>query len=131
MKLSTRSKGEIAMLKVQLKAYEKNLVVSFPTNNEIYYDLIIDNPKNSKELKRSQVKYCNKKHGKNGLEIMLNNPSSKRIFYRHTDIDWLLVFLPSKDVILKYEQKYFHRKKRIYINLKQERSRWFYKHFIW
>jgi hypothetical protein len=126
--LNSRTKGEIGQLKIQLRAAELNLISSIPTT-EVYYDLILDNYK-TKEIYRAQIKYCNRKHGKN-LEIRLDNRSSKRIFYRHTDINWLLIFIPAKDVILKYEKKYFHRKSRIDINLVDPKSKWYYKNFIW
>ncbi len=130
MKLLSRSKGEIAMLKVQLKAHEKNLVCSLPSNNELYYDLIIDNPQNARGLQRVQVKYCNRKHG-NNIELMLGNPRSKRIHYLKSDVNTILVYLVSKDIVLKYDQKHFHRKKQLQINLNNSKSKWFYKKFIW
>lgn len=130
MKLLSRSKGEIAMLKVQLKIHEKNLVCSIPTNNELYYDLIIDNPNNSGEIARAQVKYCNRMHEKH-LQLRLDSNNSKRIFYRSTDIDIVLVYIPKLDVILKYEKKHFHRRKRIQINLDNPKSKWHYKRYIW
>lgn len=131
--LKSRSKGEIAVLKVQLRCYEKNLVVSLPTNNEIYYDIIIDNPNNATELKRAQIKYCNRKSSDNkkNLELILGDKKSKRIYYLKTDIQWILVYIPQLDVVLKYEQKQFHRKKTIQINLTNPSSIWYYKKYIW
>lgn len=126
--LNSRNKGEIGQLKIQIRAAELNLIASIPTT-EVYYDIIVDDYK-TKDIKRSQIKYCNRLHG-NNLELRLDNKKSKRIFYRHTDIDWLLVFLPSKNVILKYEKQHFHRKKRLTINLNDENSEWYYKNFIW
>jgi hypothetical protein len=131
MLLKTHSKGQIAVLKVQLRCYEKNLICSLPTNNEIYYDLILDDYL-TKEISRVQIKYCNRKHsGSKNLELNLNSPNSKRIYYQHTDIDLILVYLPCKEVILKYEKQHFHRKKQLTINLNDEKSKWYYKNFIW
>ena len=77
--LLSRSKGQIALLKVQLKLYEKNLVAAIPTNNEIFYDIIIDNPRNSKEMVRAQIKFCNRKKGTN-LELRLDNSANHKTF---------------------------------------------------
>jgi len=130
MKLSSRSKGEIACLKVQIKIYEKNLVPNYPDSNELYYDIIIDDPKDSRKLARCQIKYCNRLHGQN-LELRLDNKKSKRVHYLKTDIKYLLVYVAQKDVVLKYEQKFFHRKKQIQINLNDEKSPWFFRKFLW
>lgn len=130
MKLSSRSKGEIASLKVQIRIYEKNLVPNFPDSNELYYDVILDNPKNSSELARCQIKYCNRLHG-NNLELRLDNKSSKRIHYLKTDIKYLLVYLPSVDKVLRYEKQHFHRKKRLTININDVSSPWHYSKFVW
>ncbi len=111
------------MLKVQLRCYEKNLVASLPTNDELYYDLIIDDPKDSSQLARCQIKYCNRLHG-NNLELRLDNKKSKRIHYLKTDIKYLFVYIPKIDKVLKYEQKHFHRKKRLTINMKDIDSPW-------
>lgn len=130
MTLNSRSKGEIACLKVQIRIYEKNLVPNFPDSNELCYDVIIDDPKNSSKLARCQIKYCNRLHG-NNLELRLDNKKSKRIHYSKTNIKYLLVYLPSKDVVLKYEKQHFHHKSRLTINLNDASSLWFYKNFIW
>ena len=131
-KLLTRTRGQIAVLKVQLKATELGWLVNVPLNNEIYYDLVLDNFK-SKELKRVQIKYCNRRtsRNKNNLELNLTSRCSKRIFYKKTDIDWILVFIPEKDVVLKYEQEHFHRKKTLTINLVDKDSVYHYGRYVW
>ena len=131
MKLSTRSRGQIAMLKVQLRAAEKELLCNIPTNNEIYYDLILDNYK-TKEISRIQVKFCNRRCSANkNLELRLDNKRSKRIYYKSTDINWVLVYCPKIDKILKYEKEHFHRRKSLTINIKDVNSKWHWKKFEW
>lgn len=127
--LKSRNKGEIAMLQVQLAAAHKNYLISLPSSQESYYDILID-IKN--KIVRAQVKFCNRKSkNKENLELRLDNKDSKRIFYTKTSVDWILVFLPIKNVILKYEQDKFHRRKTIAINLTDKNSPFFYKNFIW
>lgn len=129
--LNSRNKGEIGQLKIQIRAAELNLIASLPST-EVYYDLILDNY-NTKEIYRAQIKWCNRKRSgnKNNLELSLSNKRSKRIFYKKSDINLILVYLPCKDVILKYEQEHFHRKKFITINLTNPTSKWYYKRYIW
>lgn len=127
MKLSTRSRGQIAQLKVELECSKRNYIISRPSI-DCYYDILID-IKNT--IIRSQIKYCNRKRSENGLSLRLDGKGSKRIFYTKTMIDWILVFVPTKDVILKYEKKHFHRKKTIYINLTNKKSEYYYEKFLW
>lgn len=131
MKLSTRTRGQIAVLKVQLKASEKELSISMPINNDLFYDIVLDNHK-TKKIYRGQIKYCNRRHSNSkNLELDLQNKRSKRIHYSKSDIDLLLVYLPEKDIVLKYEQEHFHKKRRLTINLSDVTSKWYYKNFIW
>lgn len=127
MKLSTRSKGEIAQLKVQLVAAGKNLPCSLPFNVDSFYDLLLDD---KGKISRVQIKYCNRKHDDH-LELRLDSPRSNRKHYSNKDVDLLLVFLPSKDVVLAYGPKKFHKKKVIQINLKDPNSKHYYKNYIW
>lgn len=129
--LNSRTKGEIGQLKIQIRAAELNLIASVPTT-EVYYDLILDDYK-TKEIYRAQIKYCHRKSSsnKNNLELGLGSSRSKRIFYKRTDINWILVYLPSKDLILKYEQQHFHRKKFLTINLTNPSSKWYFEKYIW
>jgi len=131
MKLSSRSRGQIAVLKVQLRACEKEWLCNIPINNEIYYDLILDHFK-TKEIVRVQIKYCNRRVSTNkNLELRLDNKRSKRIYYKDTDINWILVYVPKIDKILKYEKPHFHRKKSLTINLDKVDSPWHYSKFVW
>ncbi len=131
MKLFSRSKGQLAQLKVQIMAMNKNYSCSIPTNAESPYDIIIDNNKGI--ISRAQIKYCNRKssRSKNALELALFNTDSKRKHYLKENIDLLLVFLPRCDSILCYEPKFFHRKSRIQINLTNKQSKWYYKKYLW
>ena len=125
--LKTRSKCDIALLKVQLAAADKDFRCSKPTNDECFYDLVIDS---HKKIWRAQVKYCNHVD-KNNFQLRLDNKKSKRIFYSKSLIDIVLVYLSSKDVVLKYDQKLFHKKRRITINVNDPKSEWHYLKFLW
>jgi hypothetical protein len=126
--LNTSFKGEIAQLKVMLRATEKNYMVSRP-NTDCHYDLVIDTGK----LTRVQIKYCNRKsHGRESqLELRLDNTESNRKYYDRKDIDIILVYVPKIEKILMFESKRFHRKKTIHINLANKNSKHYYEKFIW
>lgn len=129
MKLHNSSKGQIAQLKCELECAKKNFISSLPTTPAIY-DLLIDD---GKKIYRAQIKYsnCFKKDCKNTLQLKLGGATLNREFYTEDDFDWLLVFLPSKDVILKYEAAFFHEKSSICINLDDKNSEIYYMKFLW
>lgn len=129
--LKTRSRGEIAQLKVQLACAERNFLYGLPQTSECFYDILIDDCKN-KKVYRAQIKFCNRK-GKNkqNLQLRLDNKGSKRIYYTKSMVDWVLVYVSEKDIILKYEHEHFHRKTTITINLVDKNSRFYYEKFIW
>ena len=127
MKLSTRSKGEIAMLKVMLRCAEKGLIVNIPSNNEICYDILIDD---NNKFFRSQIKYCGRKH-ENNLQLNLESVRSKRKYYLSKNVDLLFVYVPSVDKVLIYNAKKFHKKTRIQINLINKNSPHYFGKYIW
>lgn len=115
----TYSKGETAVLKVQLKAIEKDIIVSKPAV-EARYDLIFDD---NGELYRVQVKYCGRIIG-GAVQIDLNNQTrnnSNRRAYTREETDFILAYVPEKEVILKLPAELFDGKP--YINLRFEPSK--------
>lgn len=123
--LKSKSKGAIAELKVQIAAHEKNFTVSKPISDYLPYDLIIDN---GKKLLRTQIKYCNRRHG-NNLELLLFDKQNG--LYTSDEIDLLLVYCPAVDQILSFKQKDFHNKKQIQINIKNPKSKKYYSNYLW
>ena len=128
MKLLSSSKGEIAQLKVQIRAAEKNLISSIP-QTEVQYDIILDDNIN-KKIYRAQIKFCDRKHG-NNLQLNLCDTDGKRNHYTSDDIDILLVFLSKVDKILIYNSKKFHKKTSIQINLNDKKSPHYFEKYIW
>jgi hypothetical protein len=126
--LLSRSKGSIAELKIQIAAHEKNYTISKPVWDYLPYDLVIDT---GKKLLRTQIKYCNKKDGKNLVLAINKYDVKKRKKYTATEIDLLLVYCPAVDAILAFNNKIFHNKERLTININDENSEFFYKKFIW
>jgi hypothetical protein len=95
-----QAKAEIAMLKVQMRAIEKGMVVSKPTAEGTRYDLILDD---HGQLFRVQVKYSSvlATHSSGSIQIRLVKNDGKGCArpYADTEIDLLAVYLPSIDKI--------------------------------
>jgi hypothetical protein len=98
--MTPNQKGEIAELRVQLRAVEKGYVASRPSI-PCRYDLIIDT---GTELLRAQVKYVNSRcsHSKGSVTIGLR-PGRERgkkrssHLYTNDQIDLILVYVPAVD----------------------------------
>lgn len=135
-KKSTKQLGQIASLSVQLEATRRNYIVSIP-NTEERYDFIIDD---GKKISRVQVKSLEKlhsdvKHHKSlafDLKIYRyhRNRRTQKV-YSSKEIDLLLVYMPTLNVILAFGPKTFHKKKSIYITVSNPKSKWYYKNFLW
>ena len=102
--MDTRHKGEIAKLKVMLRAADKGFFVSVPTTEGCRYDLVIDD---YVRLWRAQCKYVTyKPSGSAGcVAVGLTKCSGyhkkgKYRPYTRQDIDVLVVYLPETDEIV-------------------------------
>ncbi len=127
-KLSTRNRGQIAQLQVELRANYKGFSTSKP-QTELDYDLIIDT---GKDLLKAQIKYCNRFNGNpDRLELKLYNEQSNRPYYSDSNIDILLVYIPKINQVLAYNSKMFNKKKTLAINLLNKNSKFYYEKFIW
>jgi len=93
--MTSQQKGEVAQLKVQVRAVEKGFIVARPTV-DCRYDLIIDT---GKKLLRAQVKYADGKssHAAGavllGLRRWAGNDSSRWRVYTGMEVDLLLVYV--------------------------------------
>ena len=121
--MDTAQKGEIAHLKVQLRAAEKGVVVSRPTT-EVRYDFVLDD---GKSLRRAQVKWGGSRspNSENAVCVDLRKDGGrrgKRRKYLSTEIDVLLVYVPELDRVLVFNSEHFHNKSNIMIRLAPTKS---------
>jgi PD-(D/E)XK endonuclease len=104
---STHQKGEIAQLKVQLRAAEKGIVLSKPVVDS-RYDFILDD---GHRLERVQVKYASGKapHSQGSVQINLKSWEGRKLRRRYcaTEVDALLVYVPQIDEVLRFESNIF------------------------
>jgi PD-(D/E)XK endonuclease len=104
---STHQKGEIAQLKVQLRAAEKGIVLSKPLVDS-RYDFILDD---GHRLERVQVKYASGKapHSQGCVKINLKSWSGRKLRRKYciNEVDALLVYIPQIDEVLRFEANIF------------------------
>jgi hypothetical protein len=103
----THQKGEIAQLKVQLRAAEKGVVLSKPLVDS-RYDFILDD---GQRLERVQVKYASGKapHSRGSVKVNLKSWEGRRLRRRYCagEVDALLVYIPQIDEVLRFEADVF------------------------
>jgi len=127
--LTSRLKGEIAHLKVQIRSAEKKFIISQPAI-DARYDFIIDT---GKRLFRTQVKYADSFDSSGSLKIRLKTRTGRNKVraYKKTDCDLILVYIPDKEYILNFTPEIFNNKSQLVINLKRKKSELFWRKFIW
>ena len=103
----THQKGEIAQLKVQLRAAEKGLILSKPLIDS-RYDFIIDD---GQKLERVQVKYASGKaqNSQGSIRVNLKSWEGRKLRRRYcaNEVDALLVYIPQIDRVLRFEAGFF------------------------
>jgi hypothetical protein len=133
---STHQKGEIAQLKVQLKAAEKGIVLSKPVVDS-RYDFILDD---GQKLERVQVKYASGKapHSQGSVKINLKSWEGRKLRRRYcaNEVDTLLVYIPQMDEVLRFEANIFCERASFTVRLEpakngQTKSILNAKDFIW
>lgn len=103
----THQKGEIAQLKVQMRAMEKGVVLSKPLVTT-RYDFILDD---GVKLERAQVKYASGKaqNSEGSVRVHLKSWEGRKLrrTYCEDEVDTLLVYIPQIDEVLKFESTFF------------------------
>jgi hypothetical protein len=103
----THQKGEIAQIKVLLRAVEKGVVLSKPLI-ESRYNFILDD---GQKLERVQVKYASGKltNSQGSIRINLKSWEGRRMRRRYSasEVDVLLVYIPQIDEVSRFEANFF------------------------
>lgn len=138
MLYDTHKKGEVALLRVAIRAAEKGCVFSRPTT-EARYDAVLDV---DGSLKRIQVKYADADaaNADGSLRVDLrrktNGRHSKTRVYRDGEVDALLVYVPRTGNVLWFNAAEFIDKASLTIRLEHPRNNQktgvlFEKAFVW
>lgn len=119
---STHQKGEIAQLKVQLRAAEKGIVLSKPVIDS-RYDFILDD---GQRLERVQVKYASGRapHSQGSVKINLKSWDGRKLRRRYCadEVDALLVYIPQMDEVLRFEADLFCQRASFTIRLEPAKN---------
>jgi len=103
----THQKGEIAQLKVMLRAAEKGVVLNRPLVAS-RYDFVLDD---GEKLERVQVKYASGKaqNSEGSVKVNLKSWEGRKLRRRYcaNEVDALLVYLPQIDRVLRFEADFF------------------------
>lgn len=115
--LTSSQKGEIAKLKVELRATEKGWICS-RTVADSRYDLILDD---GFRLHRVQVKYADSNSSRSDNAIMVNlKKDDGKLNYRmysKDEIDAIVIYIPRIEKFCWFNSSHFHKKTAITIRL--------------
>jgi hypothetical protein len=121
----TNCLGQIALLKVEIRAMAKGLTVSKPTV-ECRYDLILDD---GSRLYRAQVKYADGKPTSSsqgavsvGLRKWRDRGRAVLPCYTADEIDLLLVYVPKIDKVLCFGPEVFDGRTQMQIRIAAARN---------
>ncbi len=122
MKVTTNTKGQLAVSKAELRAFELGFIPSRPLYDS-RYDLILDD---LKSLKRIQVKYANgsPSHSAGAIVVKLDYEDRKKNVrtYQETEVDGLIVYIPKIDKLCYFPPKIFMGKRKLNIRLEKAKS---------
>jgi hypothetical protein len=115
--MNTRDKGEVARLRVMLRAAELGYVVSLPTT-QVRYDLVLEK---DGRFFRAQVKYADGAPGHASGSVRLALYRRGRL-YMDGEVDLILVYLPKLDRICCFGPDLFHNRLVLQIRYEPTRS---------
>lgn len=119
MIITTNIKGQLAVSKAELRAFELGYIPSRPLYDS-RYDLIIDN---HDKLIRVQVKYGNGKSSNSQGVIVVKldyeNRSKEHFEYKSTEVDALVVYIPVIDKLCYFPLEIFEGKRKLTIRLEK------------
>ncbi len=116
--MDTNDKGEIALLKVEIRAAELGFVVLKPTTSHRRYDIVLDC---GGRFYRAQVKWAGSKSVKAANSFLLDlrkvtrGGQISKLAYSQDEIDVVLVYLPNLDKVIWLGPEIFHRRENLTI----------------
>ena len=117
VKITTNTKGQLAVSKAELRAFELGYIPSRPLFDS-RYDLVIDD---GKHLSRLQVKYANGKssNADGAIVVKLEYVDRKKNIYtyQNSEVDALVVYIPRIDKLCFFPRTIFVGKKKLSIRI--------------
>ncbi len=136
MEITSNIKGQLAVSKAEIRAFELGYVPSRPLYDS-RYDLIIDN---QKSLLRIQVKYGNGKSSNSQGAIVVKldyeNRTKSHFEYKNNEVDALVVYIPKLDKLCYFPLEIFEGKRKLTIRIEKPKINQvkriiFAKDYIW
>jgi hypothetical protein len=120
--LTADQKGDIAELKVMIRATQKGWIAS-KTVKGSRYDLVLDD---GSELYRVQVKFagCKASHSNGCVQVRLRTGerNGKERVYKKEEVDAVLVYLPHIDAVCWFDPCVFDGKKGFNLRYKPSKN---------
>lgn len=120
--ITTNVKGQLAVSKAELRAFELGYIPSRPLY-DTKYDLILDN---GKRLTRVQVKYADGKPtnttGAVVVKLEYEDRNKKSHTYQSNEVDVLIVYIPKIDKLCYLPKKVFLNKRKLSIRISKSRN---------
>lgn len=122
MKITSNTKGQLAVSKAELRALELGCLPSRPLFDS-RYDMIIDT---GKKLERIQVKYANGRSTNTSGSVVVKleyiDRQKKTYTYQNDEVDALIVYIPRIDKLCYLPKKIFVGKKKLSIRIEKSRN---------
>lgn len=122
MIVTSNVKGQLAVSKTEMRAFELGFVPSRPLY-DCKYDLIVDK---GSSLERVQVKYANGKstnsQGNVIVKLDYEDRTKHHFTYQDSDVDSLVVYIPIIDKLCWIPKPLFVGKRKISIRLKNSKN---------
>lgn len=119
MLTTSNMKGQLAVSKAELRAFELGFIPSRPLYDS-RYDLIIDD---HKKIMRVQVKYGNGKssnsQGAVVVKLDYENRLKQHFEYNKNEVDALVVYLPKVNNLCFFPLKVFEGKRKLTIRIEK------------
>ncbi len=118
--MNSKSKGDVAELKVMQYLIEHDYTVLKPFGDNSRYDIVSE--KNG-EFERIQVKYRTMDNGGIGIQRFSTTRNNKKVRYTQTEIDCIIVYCPDNDSIYKLNICVFDNKSEIFLRIKDAKNK--------
>lgn len=122
VKITSNVKGQLAVSKAEIRAFELGYVPSRPLY-DARYDLIIDD---SKTLQRVQIKYANRTPKNTSGVVMVKleyeDRQKKYHTYQEGEVDALVVYIPKIDKLCYFPPKIFLGKRGLSVRIEKAKT---------
>lgn len=122
MKVTTNVKGQLAVSKAELRAFELGYIPSRPLY-DARYDLIIDI---GGKLQRLQVKYADGKSSNSTGSVVVKleyEDRRKNVYtYDMDEVDALIVYIPKLDKLCYLPKRVFVKKRKLNIRIAKSKN---------